>query len=100
EGCGGVVDHLHGEAMARSLRIFQSSGWMSAGFGELHQLADLVVVLDGDVLARHPRLVERFIAGGDTVHAGHERPPKLIVLGGPAPTLPDGLSVHHVPCAL
>ena len=95
ESTGGIVDHLHAPAMLRNLRTFQSNGWMSANFGELKQRADLVVVLDSEVLVRHPRLVERFIAPDASLHNHSRRPPEVITIGGPPARLPDSISAQH-----
>ncbi len=96
ETTGGIVDHLHAPAMLRNLQILQSNGWMSANFGELKQRADLVVVLDSDLFARHPRLIERFIAPDASLHKGSHRPPQVITIGGPAMDLPDSIAAQHV----
>ncbi len=96
ETTGGIVDHLHAPAMLRNLHVFQSNGWMSANFGELKQRADLVVVLDSGLFARHPRLIERFIAPAASLHEGSQRPPQVVTIGGPAMDLPESIAAQHV----
>ncbi len=100
ESTGGIVDHLHAPAMLRNLQIFQSTGWMSANFGELKQRADLVVVLDSGVFERHPRLIERFIAPDVSLHKGSQRPPGVVTIGGPAMQLPDSIAAQHIDVGL
>lgn len=95
ERCGGIVDHMHGEAMVRNLQVLQGGGWMSVDLGELRNRADVVVILDTGLLARYPRLLERFIAppaprGGQTAR-------QVLSLGGPPPSPDSGIEHLSLP---
>lgn len=84
EACNGVVDHVHGDATGRNLEVLQGSGWMSANLGELRNRADLVVILDADVLSRQPRLLQRFIH--PTAPQSNVLGRQLVTVGGSAAT--------------
>lgn len=92
ERCGGIVDHMHGEAMVRNLQVLQGGGWMSVDLGELRNRADVVVILDGGMLARYPRLLERYIAP-PTAYGG-STPRRVFSLGGPPP--PPDAGIEHL----
>lgn len=91
EACNGIVDHVHGDATGRNLEVLQGSGWMSVNLGELRNRTDLVVILDADVLCRHPRLLQRFIQPADPQGIVLER--EIITVGGAAAAGIEHLSV-------
>lgn len=95
EACGGVVDHLHGEAMARNLEVLQGGGWMSVNLGEVRKRADLVLVLDSTLLSRYPRLLQRIAAPAGSTSRQPGPGHRLITIGGPAVA-----DVEHIDAAL
>ena len=61
----GVVDHRDGDALARTLRVYQDTGWQVASLGEIRNRADLVLRI-GDI--RLHRLHEKLFETGDRLH--------------------------------
>lgn len=76
---GGVVDHRDGDTLARSLGVFQDSGWISTSLGELRNRADLVVWVGRPLYAAMPRLRERLLDWPDRLHV--EGTPEVLELG-------------------
>lgn len=95
ETTGGVVDHMHGDAMTRNLQVMQGGGWMSVNLGELGNRADLVVVLDAGTLDRYPRLAQRFINAPPRLGGQRER--RVVTLGGQTDTTRAGIEHHPLP---
>ncbi|MGF1643445.1 MAG: hypothetical protein ACFCUJ_07355 [Thiotrichales bacterium] len=63
ERCGAALDHLHGDALARNLRLMQDSGGFTTTFSEVRNHADCIVLVgSAQVLYRFPRFVERVLA--------------------------------------
>lgn len=75
---GGVIDHLHGEAVARALSVYQDSGWVLTSLGEARNRADLLVLIGDDLLAVMPRLKEKLIDVEQRLHG--EQAPAVIEL--------------------
>lgn len=82
QASGGVIDHLHGNAMQRNLEVLQGSGWMSVNLGELHNRADLVVVLDAATLRRYPRLSQRLSYDPESVASQRVADRRVVTVGG------------------
>jgi formylmethanofuran dehydrogenase subunit B len=78
ERYGGVVDHEDGDAIARSLAVYQDSGWITTSLGEVRNRADLVVIVGDQPDAALPRLREKLFASTDRLHA--EQAPRLVEL--------------------
>lgn len=76
---GGVIDHLHGDAVARNLAVYQDSGWQITSLGEARNRADLVVLIGDAIDATLPRLREKLFDVDARLHAA--RPPRLLELG-------------------
>ncbi len=72
---GGVIDHLHGEAVARGLRVYQDSGWMQTSLGEARNRADLLILIGDDLQTALPRLHEKLIDVPQRLH--RERPAQV-----------------------
>jgi formylmethanofuran dehydrogenase subunit B len=75
---GGVIDHLHGEAAARALSVYQDSGWILTSLGEVRNRADLLILLGDDLHTNMPRLKEKLIDVPQRLH--REQAPPLIEL--------------------
>lgn len=73
----GVVDHRDGAAMARTLRVFQDTGWQVASLGEIRNRADLVLRI-GDI--ELPRLQEKLFETDGRLH--RDRPAEVLDLQG------------------
>lgn len=61
ERCRAAVDHMHGEAMARNLRIMQQRGWILTTLAELKNRADCIVMVGTNAVDEFPRFFERFV---------------------------------------
>ena len=99
ERCGAVLDHLHGEAMARQLRVLQSRGLTLTTLGEVRNRADLVVLLGVDLNQDFPRFAERCIAPVDTL-APSRTDQRRVFHVGPANTRPrlETPAISQIPC--
>lgn len=73
---GGVIDHLHGEAVARGLSVYQDSGWMVTSLGEARNRADLLILVGDGLHSAMPRLQEKLI---DVPHRLHREQPAGIL---------------------
>ncbi len=49
ERCGAIVDHLHGRALARNVRVLQTRGYATTTLAEVRNRADLVVLVGVDI---------------------------------------------------
>ncbi|MCW8905750.1 MAG: hypothetical protein OQL28_00745 [Sedimenticola sp.] len=79
ENFGGTIDHLHGNAIARNLRIYQQGGWLISSMGEVRNRADLVILVGEELEATHPRLQEKLFESPERLHAS--APPAIHQLG-------------------
>jgi formylmethanofuran dehydrogenase subunit B len=73
-GCGAILDHLHGDAMAASNAALQDRGAFFTTLSEIRARADLIIVFGCQPSARYPRFYER-------VFGRAERPRNLIFVG-------------------
>jgi formylmethanofuran dehydrogenase subunit B len=62
-GCGAIVDHLHGDALAASTLSLQDRGAFFTTLSEVRTRADLVIVFACQPSARYPRFYARALAG-------------------------------------
>lgn len=76
---GGVIDHLHGDAVARNLAVYQDSGWQVTSLGEVRNRADLVILIGDGIDEALPRLREKLFDIDERLHTA--RRPQLIDLG-------------------
>lgn len=65
---GGSIDHLHGDAIARNLRIYQQSGWQVSSMGEVRNRADLVLLIGDAPEEIYPRLREKLLGDAERLH--------------------------------
>jgi formylmethanofuran dehydrogenase subunit B len=75
--CGGIVDHLHSDALQVNLDLLQQTGWISTTLSEIRFRADVIVLVGDHLLDRFPRLLERLRGVG----AALERPAQFFHLG-------------------
>jgi formylmethanofuran dehydrogenase subunit B len=66
-GCGAILDHLHGDAMAAATAALQDRGAFFTTLSEVRARADLLIVFDCQPSLRYPRFYERVLGG--TEHA-------------------------------
>jgi formylmethanofuran dehydrogenase subunit B len=69
ERCRAAVDHMHGEALTRNLRIMQQRGWIMTTFAEVKNRADCIVLIGSAATDRHPRFFERLALDRPTAAA-------------------------------
>ncbi len=78
--CGGIVDHMHGEAMQRGYLALQEEGWVATTLGEIRNRADLVVFLGTDGSA-WPRFHQRVLNPAKTLFRRSTSKRTLIYIG-------------------
>lgn len=71
---GGVLDHMHSDALQLNLKLLQHGGWIATTLSEIRFRADAIVLVGDSLLDRFPRLL--------ALLANNARPlPKLFWLG-------------------
>jgi formylmethanofuran dehydrogenase subunit B len=91
-GCGAILDHLHGDAMAASTAALQDRGAFFTTLSEVRSRADLLIVFDSQPSLGYPRFYERVLGGTD--HAC-----ELIFVGcevDPAADSVENTSTHSI----
>ena len=58
---GGIVDHMHGAAMAANVATVQGHGWITTTLSEVKNRADLLLFIGTDAVRHHPRFFERLV---------------------------------------
>lgn len=58
---GAIVDHMHGEALTRNIRVLQESGWILTTLTEARNRADLVILVGCDPERGFPRFFDRVV---------------------------------------
>ncbi|MCA1788738.1 MAG: hypothetical protein LC667_02455 [Thioalkalivibrio sp.] len=94
ETIGAVVDHVHGDALARGLAVLQGSGWSSSCLHEVRNRATLVVLVGRALPERYPRLMERVLEAGPGLFTERRR----VVMIDALPLEREG--IDHLPCSL
>lgn len=90
ERCGGVFDHVHGDALSLNLRVMQTEGWLATTLGEARNRADLLLIFGTSPVAEFPRLLERLTGTEETLfEVGGRR--RLFLLGPHEEPLPRAL---------
>jgi formylmethanofuran dehydrogenase subunit B len=89
EACGAAVDHVHGDAALRNLRVLQSRGWMLTTLAEVRNRADVLLLVGTTAAEHYPRFFERFVWNRDCLDAAARRRRKVLFLGD-AGRLPRG----------
>ncbi len=91
-GCGAILDHLHGDAMAASTAALQDRGAFFTTLSEVRARADLLIVFGCQPSVRYPRFYERVLGGTDQAR-------DLIFVGcevDPAADIVENTSTHSV----
>ena len=99
ERCGALLDHLHGVAMGRQLRVLQSRGLTLTTLSEVRNRADLVLLLGVDLNADFQRFVATCLAPEETLAPAHRQRRTVFHLG-PKGTAPRDcpVPVTALPC--
>jgi formylmethanofuran dehydrogenase subunit B len=91
-GCGAILDHLHGGALAASTAALQDRGAFFTTLSEVRARADLLIVFGCQPSVRYPRFYERVLGGTDRTH-------DLIFVGcdvDPAADIVENTSTHSI----
>ena len=92
ERCGGIVDHMHANAMANNVRVLQSRGWITTTLSELRNRADLVVLVGVSFADRYQRFFSRFVEPTTTLD-GARRSDRRVYFLGPQKSAPASATV-------
>jgi formylmethanofuran dehydrogenase subunit B len=98
EACGAAMDHVHGEAALRNLRVLQSRGWMQTTLAEVKNRADVLLLVGTTAAENYPRFFERFVWNRDSL-SGTARKRRTILFLGEAGRLPRRGRVDAIRCA-
>ncbi len=80
DSCGGILDHLNGDALFRNLRVVQDDGWMACTLTEARNRADLIVVIGTSCFDGYPRFSERILLPQESLFPPGG-PRRLVLLG-------------------
>lgn len=58
---GAGLDHMNGRAIVRNQRVLQRTGWFTTTLTEIRNRADLVILIDDQILDDYPRLLQRVL---------------------------------------
>lgn len=99
ERCGAIVDHLHGTALARGVRVLQSRGQATTTLAEVRNRADLVLLLGVDLNTDFHRFVDVCLQPAESLHPERLAARRIVHLG-PKASRPRhaGLVTEHLAC--
>jgi formylmethanofuran dehydrogenase subunit B len=102
ERCDGLLSHMHGAASLRNLHVLQQRGWHTTTLGEIHNRADLVVIVGAEVERAFPRFISRHVAVRHALQRERLSTRRLAYLGpaSQAPSSSNGLPVDVIPMPL
>ena len=99
---GGIVDHMHGAAMAANVATVQGHGWMTTTLSEVKNRADLLLFIGTDAVRHHPRFFERVVWNPDSLFGLGAEDRTIIYLGAGLDTRPGvspgGRGPEHIRC--
>ncbi|HAZ60416.1 MAG TPA: formylmethanofuran dehydrogenase subunit B [Gammaproteobacteria bacterium] len=101
--CGGSVDHMDGDTLARKNGLLATRGAISTTLAEVANRADLILLLGEDALGDGSRFIERCVTPGDSLHPERLAARELVVLAPrSAARALQGISVptRHLPMAM
>lgn len=75
---GGVLDHLHSDALQANLSLMQHAGWVATTLSEIRFRSDVIVLVGDSLLERFPRLLAMLT---DRAKPKSENAPKLFWFG-------------------
>lgn len=98
ERFNGALEHLHAGATRRSLQVLQQRGWHTTTLGEVHNRADLVILVGAEVERAFPRFISRHLAGRHALQAERRKARRLVYLGpaAQAPAETSGLPTQRI----
>lgn len=85
---GGIVDHMHGAAMAANVATVQGHGWMTTTLSEVKNRADLLLFIGTDAIRHHPRFFERVVWNAQSLFGLQSEERTVIYLGPDLDTKP------------
>lgn len=96
ERCRAVLDHVHGETLARVSRLLQTRGWYATTLSEVRSRADFVLLVDTELADRYTSFARRCL----TPRAGlNGEAIRGVAFLGPAARLPSATKLDlRVPC--
>ena len=102
ERSNGLLSHMHGAATLRSLHVLQQRGWHTTTLGEIHNRADLVVLVGAEVERAFPRFISRHVAVRHALQRERLSTRRLAYLGPAtqAPSPANGLPTDVIPMPL
>jgi formylmethanofuran dehydrogenase subunit B len=99
ERCGAIVDHLHGRALARNVRVLQTRGFATTTLAEVRNRADLVVLCGVDINDDFHNFASTCLRPADALVPERLATRRIFHLG-PAKQAPRhaGLGVENLAC--
>ncbi|MCA1853199.1 MAG: formylmethanofuran dehydrogenase subunit B [Beggiatoa sp.] len=85
---GGIVDHMHGAAMAANIATVQGHGWMTTTLSEVKNRADLLLFIGTDAIRHHPRFFEWVVWNAQSLFGLQSEERTVIYLGPDLDTKP------------
>lgn len=99
---GGIVDHMHGAAMASNVATVQGHGWMTTTLSEVKNRADVLLFIGTDAVRHHPRFFERVVWNAQSLFGLASEERTVIYLGPDLDTKPGvspaGREPEHIRC--
>jgi len=99
---GGIVDHMHGAAMAANVATLQGHGWMTTTLSEVKNRADVLLFIGTDAVRHHPRFFERVVWNPDSLFSLGAEDRTIIYLGAGLDirpgVSPGGRGPEHIRC--
>ncbi len=97
---GGIVDHMHGNAMAANVATVQGHGWVTTTLSEARNRADLLLFLGTDAVRHHPRFFERVVWSAEALYGPGREERMVVFLGAGLDTKagmsPGGREPEHI----
>lgn len=99
---GGIVDHMHGAAMAANVATLQGHGWMTTTLSEVKNRADVLLFIGTDAVRHHPRFFERIVWSPPSLFGLASEERTVIYLGAGLDiqpgVSPGGRGPEHIRC--
>ena len=92
-----LADHLGGVVDSRSkivpvnMQVMQENGWIATTFSEVHNRADLIILVGGNPVATWPRLLPRLMANRHAMF--RKTSPKIVHIG-------TAIESHQIPSGI
>ncbi|MGE0486843.1 MAG: formylmethanofuran dehydrogenase [Gammaproteobacteria bacterium] len=85
ERCRAILDHAHGDTLARVSRLMQTRGWYATTLSEVRSRADLVLLVDTELGDRYESFARRCLGPRAELNGNA---PRTVGFIGPASRLP------------